>query len=138
MGELSPGPRVPSRQDSLEFLGDEATVINLYGGPGNALGGDGVGQGREGELIGKEGVSPVTEEAETLCNTIAVPESQGDHVVFRRMEDVDEFGHGFEGGRESGTGTVSEGGLEGEGPRTFSIGEGLGGARAVAPFKHRV
>jgi hypothetical protein len=91
MRELSLLPRVPGRKDSLEFLGDETTIVDLDGGPGDALGGDGVCQGREGELVGEEGVSPISEQPETLCDTVTVPESEGDQVVLRRMEDVDEF-----------------------------------------------
>lgn len=81
--------RVPSRKDSLEFLRDETTIIDFDGGPGDALGCDGVCQGGEGQLVGKESISPITEQPETLCDAIAVPESEGDQVIPRRMERVD-------------------------------------------------
>lgn len=98
VGELAPDPRVPCGESSLEFLGDKTTVIDLYGGPGDALSGDGVGQGGESQLVGKKGVSPLSEKPETLCDPVAVAEGEGDHVVLRRMEDIDEFGQRLEGG----------------------------------------
>ena len=78
VGELSLLLGIPGRKDALEFLGNETTVIDLYGGPGNALGCNGIGQGREGELVSEEGVSPIPEEPETFGDTITVPESEGD------------------------------------------------------------
>jgi hypothetical protein len=135
MRELALGPRVPGGEDSLEFLRDETTVIDLDGGPGDALGSDGVRQGGESQLVSEEGVSPVSEKPEAFCDAITVSESEGDQVVPRRMEGVDEFGQGFERGRYAGTGTVSESGLEWECSRSVSVRDRLGGARAVAPFK---
>jgi len=89
MRAFSLSPRVPGRKHSLKFLWDKATVVDLDGGPGNALGCDSVRQGREGQLVGKEGVPSVPEEPETLCDTIAVSEGESDEVIPRRMERFD-------------------------------------------------
>ena len=97
MRELALGPRVPSGEGSLKFLGDQPTTVDLDGGPGDALGGDGVRQGRESQLVGEEGVAPISKKPEALCDAITIPEGEGDHVVLRRMEDIDEFGQRLEG-----------------------------------------
>ena len=138
MRELALGPRIPSGEDSLEILGDETTVIDLYGGPCDALSRDSIRQGGESQLVCEEGVSPVAEEPETLCDTVAVSQSDGDQVVPWRVEDVDEFGQLVEGGRDASAGTVGESGLKWECSGTISVGDHLGGARAVAPFKEGV
>ena len=96
--ELALGPRVPGGEGSLEFLGDQPTIVDLDGGPGDALGGDRVGQGRESEFIGEEGVAPISEESEALGDAITIPEGEGDQVVLRRMEDINEFRQRLEGG----------------------------------------
>ena len=98
MRELSPSLRVPGGKDSLKFLGDETAIIDLDGGPGNALGYNCVCQRGEGQLVGEEGISPVPKQPETLCDPITVPKSESDRVISRRMEDVDEFGQGLERG----------------------------------------
>ena len=116
-------PGVPSREDSLEFLGNETTIIDFDRGPVDTLGSNCVRQGGEGQLVGEEGVSPVPKEPKTLCDAVAVTESEGNQMIPRRMEGVYEFCHDFERGRDSCTSTVSEGGLEWKGPRTFSIGD---------------
>ena len=113
--------RIPRGEDSLEFFWDETAVVNFNWGPGNALGGNCVRQGGEGQFVGEECISPFSEQPETLCDTVAVPQSEGDQVIPWRMEDGYEFRHGFKSGRDSGTGAVSEGGLEWKGPGTFSI-----------------
>ena len=136
MREFSLLPRVPRGEYSLEFVGDETAVVDFNGGPGNALGGDCIRQGGEGQLIREECVSPVSEQPETLRDTVAVPKSEGDQVIPGGMEDGDEIGQGFKCGRDSGTCAVSEGSLEWKSSRTFPIGDRLGGARAVAPFEH--
>ena len=48
MGKPPLFSRVPSGQGPLEVLGDKATCINFYGGPGDALCSDSIRQGREG------------------------------------------------------------------------------------------
>ena len=96
--ELALGFGVPGGEDSLEFLGNQAAVVDLYGGPGDALGRYGVSQGGESEFVGEEGVAPISKEPETLRDTVTVSEGKSDHVVPRGMEDVDEFGQRFEGG----------------------------------------
>lgn len=136
MWEISLLPRVPGGEDPLEFFGDKASVVDFNRNPGNALGSNCVRQSGERQLVGKEGISPVSEQPETLCDTVAVPESEGDQVIPRRMEDGDEFRQGFKGGRESGSSTVSEGSLEWERPGALSVGDCLGGTRSVAPFEH--
>jgi len=98
MRELSLGPGVPSGEDPFEFLGDETTIIDLDGGPGDSLSGDCVRQGRESQLVGEEGVAPIPEQPETFCDPIAVSESERDRVVPRRMEGFDEFRQGFKRG----------------------------------------
>jgi len=128
MRESPLGPGVPGREDPFEFLWDETTIIDLDRGPGDALSGDCVCQGRESQLVGEEGIAPFSEQAETFCDTIAVPESEGDRVVPRRMEGFDEVGQRVESGRDSGAGTVSESGLEGKRSIAFSVGDRLGGA----------
>jgi len=138
MRELALGSRVPSGEGSLELLGDQPTAVDLDRSPGNALGGDGVRQGREGQLVGEEGVAPISKKPEALGDAITVPESEGDHVVFRRMEDINEFGQRVEGGRDSSAGAVSEGGVKRKCARTVSVGDRLGGARTVAPFENGV
>ena len=102
------------------------------------MGGDGVGESGEGELVSEEGISSVSEEPEALGNPIAVPKSEGDQVVPRGMEDVDELGQCLEGGRDSGPGPVSESGPEGECSRTFPVGNRLGRTRTVSPFENGV
>ena len=135
MRELALGSRVPSGEGSLEFLGDQPATVDLDRSPGDALGGDGVRQGREGELIGEEGVAPISKEPEALGDPITVPESEGDHVVLRRMENINEFGQGLEGGSDSSAGAVSESGVKRNCSRTVSVRDRLGGARTVAPFE---
>ena len=136
MWKISLLPCIPRGEDSLEFLGDKTTVVDFNGSPGNALGGDCVRQCGEGQLVREECVSPFSEQPETLCHTIAVPKGECDQVIPRRMENGDEFCQCFECGRDSSTGAVGEGGLEWKSPGTFSIGDCLGGAGAVAPFEH--
>jgi len=138
MRELSLGSRVPSGEGSLEFFGDQPATVDLDRGPGNALGGDGVCQGREGQLVGEEGVSPISEEPEALCDAITIPKSEGDHVVLRRMEDINEFGQRLEGGRDSSAGAVSESGVKGKCTRTVPVGDRFGGTRTVAPFENGI
>ena len=138
MGELALPSGVPVREGSLEFLGDETATVDLYGGPGDTLGGNRVGQGRESEFVGEEGVSPVSEKPETLGNAVTVSEGQSDHMVLRRMEDVDESRQRFERGCDASAGTVGKGSLERERARTISVGDGLGGTRAVAPFENGI
>lgn len=138
MGELSLLLGVPGRKDSLEFLRNETTIIDLDGGPSDALGGNSVGQGREGEFVSEERVSSVAKEPETLGDTITVPESERDQVIPRRMEDINQPCQGLERGRDSGTGTVGESGSEGESIGRFPVGNRLGGTRAVSPFENGV
>ena len=92
MRELALDSRVPSGEGPLEFLRDQPTAIDLDGGPGDALGRDGVRQGRESQLVGEEGVAPISKKPEAFGDAITVPEGEGDQVVLRRMEDIDEFG----------------------------------------------
>jgi hypothetical protein len=127
-------PSVPRREDSFEFFGNETTIVDFDRGPGHALCSNCVCQGGEGQLVGKEGVSPFPKEPKTLCDAVAVTESEGNQVIPRRMEGVHEFCHDFKGGRDSCTSTVSEGGLERKGPRTFSIGDCPGWVRTISPF----
>ena len=138
MREFTLLPHVPRREGFFEFLGDKSTVVDFNGSPGNALGGYCVRQGGEGQLVGEECVSPFSKQPEALCDAVAVPKGEGNQVIPRRMEGGDEICQGFEGGGDSSTGTVSEGGLEWKGPGTFSVGDCLGGARTVAPFEHWV
>ena len=98
MRTLALGLGIPAGKDSLEFLRNETTIVDFYGGPGDTLGGDSVGQSGEGELVSEESISSVSEEPEALGNAIAVPKSEGDQVVPRGMEDVDEPGQCLEGG----------------------------------------
>jgi len=138
MGELSLSSRVPSGEGSLEFLGDQPATVDLDRSPGNALSGDGVRQGREGQFVSEEGVAPISKEPKALGDAITVPEGEGDHVVPRGMEDINEFGQGLEGGGDSSTGAVGEGGVEGKCARTISVGDRHGRARTVAPFENGI
>lgn len=136
MGKISLLPRVPRGEDSLEILGDKTTIVDFNGSPGNALSDDCVRQGGEGQFVREECVSPFSEQPETFCNTVTVSKCEGDQVIPRRMKHGDELSQGFEGGGDSGTGTVSKGGLEWKRPGTISIRDCFGGARTVAPFEH--
>ena len=138
MRTLALGLGVPARKDSLEFLRNETTIVDFYGGPGDTLCGDGVGQSGEGELVSEEGISSVSEEPEALGDAIAVPKSQGDQVIPWGMEDVDELGQCFESSGDSGTGTIGESGSEGKCSRRFPVGNRLGRTGAVPPLENGV
>lgn len=98
MGGPSLCPGVPVGKDSLEFLGNETTIIDFDGSPCDTLGCDGIGQGRESELVSEEGVSSLAKEPEALGDPVTVAESEGDEVIPRRMEDIDQPTHRIERG----------------------------------------
>ena len=97
MGELALSSRVPGGEGPLKFLGDQSATVDLDRGPGDALSGYGVRQGREGQFVGEEGVAPISKEPKALGDAVTVPEGEGDHVVLRGMEDINEFGQDLEG-----------------------------------------
>ena len=138
MGGPSLCPGVPCGKDSLEFLGNETTIIDFDGGPCDALGGDGIGQGRESELVSKESVSAVAKEPEALCDPITVAESEGDQVIPRRMEDANQPSQRLERGRDPSPSPVGEGGAQRECLWALPVRNRLGRARAVSPFENGI